>query len=57
MDRLVRHAREIRVGNGLEKIDMGPLASQRELKRYLALLEPAIPAVPRCWRAAVALRI
>ncbi len=41
MDRLVRHAREIRVGNGLEKIDMGPLASQRELKRYLALLEPA----------------
>jgi acyl-CoA reductase-like NAD-dependent aldehyde dehydrogenase len=39
MERLVHHTLKIRVGNGLDQIDMGPLASQRELKRYLALLE------------------
>jgi acyl-CoA reductase-like NAD-dependent aldehyde dehydrogenase len=39
MERLVHHALKVRVGNGLEKVDMGPLASQRELRRYLTLLE------------------
>jgi acyl-CoA reductase-like NAD-dependent aldehyde dehydrogenase len=39
MERLVHHASKVRVGNGLGKVDMGPLASQRELRRYLALLE------------------
>ncbi len=42
MDRLVHHTRQIRVGNGLEHVDMGPLASKRELTRYLRLLDNAI---------------
>ena len=41
MERLVHHARQVRIGNGLERVDMGPLASQRELERYLALLDRA----------------
>jgi betaine-aldehyde dehydrogenase len=40
MERLVHYTGKIRVGNGLDRVDMGPLASQRELKRYLRLLEP-----------------
>ncbi len=39
MEKLVHYTLKIRVGNGLGKIDMGPLASQRELRRYLTLLE------------------
>lgn len=41
MERLVHHTARIRVGNGLERVDMGPLASRRELTRYLRLLEAA----------------
>ena len=41
VERLVHHARQVRIGNGLERVDMGPLASNRELTRYLALLERA----------------
>jgi acyl-CoA reductase-like NAD-dependent aldehyde dehydrogenase len=41
MDRLVHHTARIRVGNGLERVDMGPLASKRELTRYLRLLDAA----------------
>jgi acyl-CoA reductase-like NAD-dependent aldehyde dehydrogenase len=41
MDRLVHHTRQIRVGNGLERVDMGPLASKRELARYLRILDTA----------------
>jgi betaine-aldehyde dehydrogenase len=39
--RLVYHTSRIRVGNGLERVDMGPLASQRELTRYLRILDGA----------------
>src|SRR5580658_2194027 len=39
MERLVHYTSKIRVGNGLERVDMGPLASQRELARYLKILE------------------
>ena len=39
IERLVHHTRRIRVGNGLDRVDMGPLASQRELARYLGILE------------------
>jgi acyl-CoA reductase-like NAD-dependent aldehyde dehydrogenase len=42
MERLVHYTRQIRVGNGLERVDMGPLASQRELTRYLRILDGAI---------------
>src|ERR1700722_5811232 len=41
MERLVHHTRQIRVGNGLERVDMGPLASKRELARYLRILDAA----------------
>jgi acyl-CoA reductase-like NAD-dependent aldehyde dehydrogenase len=41
MERLVYYTRKIRVGNGLERVDMGPLASKRELDRYLTILERA----------------
>src|SRR5712675_617357 len=38
VDKLVGYTRQVRVGNGLEKVDMGPLASARELQRYTGLL-------------------
>ncbi len=41
MERLVHHTARIRVGNGLGHVDMGPLASRRELTRYLRLLDAA----------------
>ena len=43
IERLVHHTAKIRVGNGLERVDMGPLASKRELTRYLRLLGAATP--------------
>ena len=39
--KLVGYTRQVRIGNGLDKVDMGPLASRREMNRYLALLEGA----------------
>ena len=39
VERLVGYTRKVRIGNGLDKVDMGPLASERELNRYLALLK------------------
>jgi acyl-CoA reductase-like NAD-dependent aldehyde dehydrogenase len=42
MDKLVHYTQQIRVGNGLDRVDMGPLASKRELTRYLRLLDNAI---------------
>ena len=41
MERLVHYTSQIRVGNGLERVDMGPLASKRELTRYLRILDGA----------------
>jgi betaine-aldehyde dehydrogenase len=41
MERLVHHTKQIRVGNGLERVDMGPMASKRELTRYLRILDQA----------------
>jgi betaine-aldehyde dehydrogenase len=41
MEKLVHYTARIRVGNGLERVDMGPLASKRELTRYLRLLGQA----------------
>jgi acyl-CoA reductase-like NAD-dependent aldehyde dehydrogenase len=41
VDRLVGYTRKVRVGNGLEKVDMGPLASERELQRYTDILRRA----------------
>lgn len=39
IERLVERTKELRVGNGLEKVDMGPMASERELKRFEAVME------------------
>ena len=44
MENLVQCARQIRVGNGLDRVDMGPLASKRELTRYLRILDRATDA-------------
>jgi betaine-aldehyde dehydrogenase len=41
MEKLVQYTTKIRVGNGLDKVDMGPLASKRELTRYLRILADA----------------
>lgn len=41
VNKLIHYTQKIRIGNGLDKVDMGPLASQRELTRYLGLLDDA----------------
>jgi len=42
VDKLVEETRKIRVGNGLEKVDMGPMVSRKERDRYEAVLDKAI---------------
>jgi acyl-CoA reductase-like NAD-dependent aldehyde dehydrogenase len=39
---LAREAQALRVGNGLERVDMGPMASQRERERYERIVASAI---------------
>ncbi len=41
IERLVHYTRQVRIGNGLDRVDMGPLASKRELTRYLAIIDRA----------------
>ena len=41
VDRLAEEARKIRIGNGLEKVEMGPLVAEKERSRYEAVLERA----------------
>lgn len=40
-ERVVHYAKQVRIGNGLDRVDMGPLGSKRELDRYLKVLEGA----------------
>ena len=40
--KLAEHARAIRIGNGLDKVEMGPLVAEKERTRYEAVLENAI---------------
>jgi acyl-CoA reductase-like NAD-dependent aldehyde dehydrogenase len=42
VDEAVKFTKKLRIGNGLDKIDMGPLAAQRERDRYEGLLARAI---------------
>ena len=42
MEEATRLTRRLRVGNGLDKVDMGPLAAQRERDRYEAMLARAL---------------
>jgi acyl-CoA reductase-like NAD-dependent aldehyde dehydrogenase len=39
--RLIEHTRKIRVGNGLDRVDMGPMVSARQHQRYLGILNRA----------------
>jgi betaine-aldehyde dehydrogenase len=48
VDKLIGYTRKVRVGNGLEKVDMGPLASERELNRYLGILRRATEQSIKC---------
>jgi acyl-CoA reductase-like NAD-dependent aldehyde dehydrogenase len=41
VERLIAYAGKVRVGNGLDKVDMGPLASERELRRFQRVLQTA----------------
>lgn len=41
VEKLAEHARAIRVGNGLDKVEMGPLVSQKERDRYEGVLAKA----------------
>jgi betaine-aldehyde dehydrogenase len=38
----VKQARELRVGDGLDKVDIGPMASQHERARVEAIVTRAI---------------
>jgi betaine-aldehyde dehydrogenase len=48
VEKLIGYTRAVRIGNGLDRVDMGPLASERELNRYLGLIERAKRAGIRC---------
>lgn len=41
VDRLAAEARKLRIGNGLEEVDMGPMATSRQRDRFEALMANA----------------
>jgi len=41
VERLVAEARKLRIGNGLEEVDMGPMATRRQRERFEALIANA----------------
>ncbi len=40
--KLEQHARAIRIGNGLDKVEMGPMVAEKERDRYESVLQNAI---------------
>lgn len=40
--RLVEEARRIRIGNGLDKVDMGPMVNEHEFRRFTAIVDRAV---------------
>lgn len=42
VDKLVEETAKIRVGNGLERVDMGPMVSRKERDRYEAVIDKAV---------------
>ncbi len=42
LGKMIDNAKAIRIGNGLSKVDMGPMVSERERTRYEGVLENAI---------------
>ncbi len=53
---LVREAKKVRIGNGLDNVDMGPMVNQRERDRYEKIIARAIEqgAVVECGGGRVA---
>ncbi len=41
-DRLVQQARSLRIGNGLDKVDVGPMVSAREHERFTKIVDRAV---------------
>lgn len=41
VERLVAEARKLRIGNGLDEVDMGPMATRRQRERFEALIANA----------------
>jgi len=41
VEKLVEETKKIRIGNGLEKVDLGPIVSEKERDRYEAVLRKA----------------
>ncbi|MEX0807694.1 MAG: aldehyde dehydrogenase family protein [Dongiaceae bacterium] len=42
VEKLVEETKKIRIGNGLDKVELGPMAARRERDRYEALLKKAV---------------
>ncbi|MEM7169958.1 MAG: aldehyde dehydrogenase family protein [Pseudomonadota bacterium] len=42
VERLVEETKKVRIGNGLDKVDMGPIVSSKERDRYEGVLRKAI---------------
>ncbi len=42
VEKLIANSKALRIGNGLDKVDMGPMVSARERDRYEAILQRAI---------------
>jgi len=42
VEKLIANSKALRIGNGLDKVDMGPMVSVRERDRYEAILQRAI---------------
>ena len=41
-DRLVAQATALRIGNGLDKVDMGPMVNETEYARFIAIVDRAV---------------
>ena len=42
VEKLIEETRKIRIGNGLDRVDMGPMVSSKERERYEAVLQGAL---------------
>lgn len=42
VEKLIEETRKVRIGNGLDRVDMGPMVSSRERERYEAVLQGAL---------------
>jgi betaine-aldehyde dehydrogenase len=40
--KLVEQAKQIRIGNGLDKVDMGPMVNENEYRRFTAIVDRAV---------------